>query len=123
MRDKDDFSEAVRMLLKARVAVNEKNIYGDTALLLAAMNQYQMVVELLPAAGANPFLENDEHLKPIDVVPDRNSDTMRMRSLITSSGNHEAFMSRQQSVPLNRMTFVSHGTSTHALAFAAAMFC
>ncbi len=70
MRDKEYFSETARVLLKYRVGINEKNIYGDTALHLAAMNQFQRVVELLLAIGANPFAENDEHLKPIDVVPD-----------------------------------------------------
>ena len=70
MRDKKYFNETARVLLKYRTSINEKNIYGDTALHLAAMNQFQRIVELLLAIGANPFAENDEHLKPIDVVPD-----------------------------------------------------
>ena len=70
MRDKEYFNETARVLLKYRTSINEKNIYGDTALHLAAMNQFQRIVELLLAIGANPFAENDEHLKPIDVVPD-----------------------------------------------------
>ena len=70
MRDKDHFNETARVLIKFCVAINEKNLYGDTALHLAAMNHFQRIVELLLEVGANPFVENNEHLKPLDVVPD-----------------------------------------------------
>ncbi len=70
MRDKEYFNETAKVLIKFGVAINEKNIYGDTALHLAAMNQFQRIVEMLLEVGANPFVENEEHLKPIDVVPD-----------------------------------------------------
>ena len=70
MRDKDYFTETAKVLIKFGVAINEKNAFGDTALHLAAMNQFQRIVEILVNLGASPFIENDEHLKPIDVVPD-----------------------------------------------------
>ena len=70
MRDKEYFNETARVLIKYHVAINEKNIFGDTALHLAAMNQFQRIVEMLLDVGANPFIENEEGLKAIDVVPD-----------------------------------------------------
>ncbi len=70
MRDKEYFTETARVLIKYRVTINEKNIFGDTALHFAAMNHFQRIVELLLEVGANPFLENEDGLKPIDVVPD-----------------------------------------------------
>ena len=70
MRDKEYFNRTAKVLLKFGVSINHKNIYGDTALHLAAMNQFQRIVEMLLQVGANPFAENDEQLKPIDVVPD-----------------------------------------------------
>mmetsp|Transcript_14131 Transcript_14131/g.35024 ORF Transcript_14131/g.35024 Transcript_14131/m.35024 type:complete len:245 (-) Transcript_14131:223-957(-) len=48
---------------------------------------------------------------PMLVVPFRKSETSRIRNLITSSGNHFASMSMHTSVPLNRITFESQGTS------------
>ena len=70
MRDKQYFIQTARVLVKYRVSVNDKNDFGDTALHLAAMNHYQKIVELLLDIGANPMVENEEHLKPLDVVPD-----------------------------------------------------
>ena len=70
MQDKDSFNETARMLIKFQSLINEKNEFGDTPLHLAAMHHFQRIVEMLLAVGANPFMENNEHLKPIDLVPD-----------------------------------------------------
>ena len=70
MRERMDFYDTAKILLKGRVGVNAKNAFGDTALHLASMNRFQRIVELLLEVGANPFIENDEKLKAIDVVPD-----------------------------------------------------
>ena len=78
MRDKQYFTQTARVLIKYRVSINEKNLFGDSALHLAAMNHFQKIVELLLEVGANPFIENDEHLKPIDLVPDDDPVTKQM---------------------------------------------
>lgn len=82
MRDKDDFTECARTLLKHRVAINAKNIHGETALHLAAANHYQRIVEILLALGANPFVENNNGQKPLDVTP--KSDTVTQQLLKNS---------------------------------------
>ena len=46
-------SEVVRLLLRKRVAINARNLYGITALTVARMNTRQEVVQLLTQAGAH----------------------------------------------------------------------
>jgi ankyrin repeat protein len=82
MQDKDAFNETARMLIKFDSPINEKNEFGDTPLHLAAMHHFQRIVEMLLAMGANPFAENNEKLKPIDLVPD--SDPMTKQILKTA---------------------------------------
>lgn len=78
MREKEYFYATAKTLIKYRVAINEKNKFGETALHLAAANHYQKIVELLLSVGANPFAENDQHLKPIDVVPETDPVTKQL---------------------------------------------
>ena len=70
MRDKDYYNETAKVLIKFGVGIDDTNAFGDTALHLAAMNQFQRIVEILLQIGASPHIANAEHLKPIDVVPD-----------------------------------------------------
>ena len=78
MSDEKYFTESARVLVKNRVSINEKNSFGDSALHLAAMNHFRRIVELLLEVGANPFAENDERLKPIDVVPESDPVTKQL---------------------------------------------
>ena len=78
MRDKDYFYATAKVLIRYHVSINEKNKYGETALHLAAANHYQKIVELLLSVGANAFAENDQRLKPIDVVPESDTVTKQL---------------------------------------------
>jgi Mg2+/Co2+ transporter CorC len=42
------------------------------------MNQYPKIVELLLESGASCSVENKEHLKPIDVVPESDHVTRQL---------------------------------------------
>ncbi|KAK2144436.1 hypothetical protein LSH36_757g00001 [Paralvinella palmiformis] len=86
MRDKEYFTQSARLLLKFRVSINEKNIFGDTALHFAAMNHYHRIVELLLDNGANPFLENEDGMKPIDTVPDSDPVTKQILKMAMKKG-------------------------------------
>ena len=86
LRDKDSFNETARILIKHRVSINSKNAFGDSALHLAAMNHFQRIVEMLLEVGANPFIENNEKLKPIDVVPDDDPVTQQVLKMAMAHG-------------------------------------
>ena len=66
------------MLVRYHVSVNEKNKHGSTALHLAAAHHHPKIVELLLSVGANPFTENDDRSKPVDLVPESDSVTRQM---------------------------------------------
>ena len=90
MRDKEYFTESARVLLKFRISINEKNVFGDTALHFAAMNHYHRIVELLLESGANPFLENEDGMKPIDTVPDSDPVTKQILKMAMTRGRPTA---------------------------------
>jgi len=104
MRDKEYFNETAKVLIKFGVSINEKNVYGDTALHLAAMNQFQRIVELLLQIGASPFLENDEKLKPIDVVPDFDP--------VTKQVLKNAMLNPRPTISASRSTLLSRDISS-----------
>jgi len=56
-------------LIKLLFTWQARNGFGDTALHLAAMNNYLKVAELLLESGASIDIENKERLKPIDITP------------------------------------------------------
>lgn len=114
MRDKDYFYATAKALVKYRVAINEKNKFGETALHLAAAHQFQKIVELLLSVGANPFAENDQHLKPIDVVPE--SDPVTKQMLKNAMANPRtaplstSMLSLQRDLNISGMGFPAAGT-------------
>jgi len=66
------------VLVRYRVPINEKNSRGNTALHLAAAHHHPKIVELLLSVGANPFTENDDRCKPVELVPESDSVTRQM---------------------------------------------
>lgn len=86
LREKEDFNDTAKTLLKHRVSVNSKNAFGDSALHLAAMNHFQRIVEMLLEVGANPFIENNQNLKPVDVVPNDDPVTLQILKMAMMEG-------------------------------------
>ena len=80
MRRKDDYNLLADLLIRKCVNVNQQNVRGDTALHLAARNQYYKVVEKLLLCGADPTLLNDAGLTARDAVPEFD---VPMRQLFT----------------------------------------
>ena len=80
MRRKDDYNLLADLLIRKCVNVNQQNVRGDTALHLAARNQYYKVVEKLLLSGADPTLLNDAGLTARDAVPEFD---VPMRQLFT----------------------------------------
>jgi len=68
----------VQVLVRYRVPINEKNGRGNTALHLAAAHHHPKIVELLLSVGANPFTENDDRSKPVELVPEGDSVTHQL---------------------------------------------
>ena len=69
---------SVQVLVRYHVSINDKNGRGNTALHLAAAHHHPKIVELLLTVGANPFTENDDRSKPVDLVPESDSVTRQM---------------------------------------------
>jgi uncharacterized protein len=57
--------EVVRELLKKEVDVNERSVYGWTAILAASAQGYPRIVRLLLDAGANPDIGNVHGITPL----------------------------------------------------------
>jgi len=66
------------VLVRYHVSINDKNNRSNTALHLAAAHHHPKIVELLLSVGANPFTENDDRNKPVDLVPESDSVTRQM---------------------------------------------
>ena len=67
-----------QVLVRYHVSINDKNNRSNTALHLAAAHHHPKIVELLLSVGANPFTENDDRNKPVDLVPESDSVTRQM---------------------------------------------
>ena len=69
MRRKEDYNRMADLLIRKCVNVNQQNVRGDTALHLAARNQYYNVVEQLLLSGADPTLLNNGGQTAKDTIP------------------------------------------------------
>jgi len=67
-----------QVLVRYHVSINDKNCRGNTALHLAAAHHHPKIVELLLSVGANPFTENDDRAKPVELVPESDSVTRQL---------------------------------------------
>ncbi|KAK2159735.1 hypothetical protein LSH36_147g03042 [Paralvinella palmiformis] len=70
MRPKEDFDSTAHFLLRCGVKLHQANSQGNTALHLAASNQFHRVVDLLLYAGANSNVPNNRDQTARDLVPD-----------------------------------------------------
>jgi len=68
----------LQVLVRYHISINEKNSNSNTALHLAAAHHHPKIVELLLSVGANPFTENNDRSKPVDLVPESDSVTRQM---------------------------------------------
>ena len=80
MRRKEDYSRLADLLIRKCVNVNQQNVRGETALHLAARNQYYKVVEKLLLSGANTTLLNNAGQTAKDSIPEFD---VPMRQLFT----------------------------------------
>ena len=70
MRGKQDYELMVDLFLKKGVKINQQNKRGETALHLAAKNQFHRIVEMLLHAGADTRLKNIKDQTPFEVIPE-----------------------------------------------------
>lgn len=70
MKAKDDITDTVKVLLNKGCEVNIQNRRGETAMHLAARNEFQKVIEVLVMAGCDPLIEDNSKCRPIDLVAD-----------------------------------------------------
>ena len=79
MKSKEDYTEAVKVLLRNGAEANQRNGRGETALHLAARNEFHKIVELLLQAGVDPLLEDNSGDKAIDLVSSEDGVTRQIR--------------------------------------------
>ena len=70
IRRKEDYDRLADLLIRKSVNFNQQDVCGDTALHLAARNQYYKVVEKLLLTGADLTLVNKEGHTAKDAIPD-----------------------------------------------------
>ena len=91
MKSKDDYAETVKILVRYGADVNRRNARGETALLLAARNEFQKIVDLLVQAGTDPLIEDNDGNKAIDLVV--KEDTVSRQTLKMAMEERERIMS------------------------------
>lgn len=70
MRRKEDFDMLIEFLIQKGVNVNQLNRYGETALHLAARNQFHKAVEILLLNDADVSIKNKKDKSPRQVIPE-----------------------------------------------------
>lgn len=70
MRHKEDFDALVDLFLRKGINLDQQNAQGNTAIHLAAKNQFHKAVEMMLMSCANPELKNKDGRAAKDVVPD-----------------------------------------------------
>lgn len=71
MRRKEDFDRVVELLLKQGVNVNRQDKAGNTALHLAAQNQFHRAAEaIILQTDTDMHIRNKDNLLPIDLIPE-----------------------------------------------------
>ena len=70
MRSKQDYELMVDLFIKKGVKINKQNKKGETALHLAAKNQFHRIVEMLHLANANTRLKNMKDQTPFEGIPE-----------------------------------------------------
>ncbi len=70
MRPKQDFEMLVDLLLKKGVRVNQQNRKGETALHLAAKNQFHRIADMLHLGSTDARLKNLKQQTAFEVIPE-----------------------------------------------------
>ena len=70
MRRKEEFETTADFLLRKGVRVGQQNSQGDTALHMAARNQYHKIAEMLLVASADPHVKNKREDTPKNCIPE-----------------------------------------------------
>ena len=70
MRGKQDYELMVDLFIKKGIKVNQQNKRGETALHLAAKNQFHRIVEMLLLANADTRVKNIKDQTAFEVIPE-----------------------------------------------------
>lgn len=89
---KHGYLEVVRVLLENGAAINAKNNFGNSALLIASGNGQAEVVKLLLEKGADPNLGNNENVTPL-LMAAQYGDVDVVTLLLAKEANPNAAMS------------------------------
>lgn len=90
MKSKEDYTQCVQILLKHGAEINRQNGRGETALHLAARNEFHKIVDVLVQAGADPLITDNNNDKPIDLVSPE--DTVSRQTLKQAQEDREHYL-------------------------------
>ena len=96
MKSKEDFTETVKIILNYGADVNARNARGETALHLAARNEFQKVIEVLILAGCDPVVEDNDGNRAFDLTSD--GDTVSLQILRHAAAERDRYMSESMEI-------------------------
>ena len=96
MKSKEDFTETVKILLNYSADVNAQNARGETAMHLAARNEFQKVIEVLVLAGCDPVIEDNDGNRAADLTSD--GDTVSLQILRHAATERERYLSESMEI-------------------------
>jgi len=96
MKSKEDFTETIKILLNYGADVNACNARGETAMHLAARNEFQKVIEVLVLAGCDPAAQDNDGNQAVDLTSD--GDTVSLLILRHAASERERYMSESMEI-------------------------
>ncbi len=78
---KRGFKDLLEVLIRKGVHVNLFDFNNRTPLFLAALNNHREICLILLSCGANPFLEDKEGKKPVEVTTDGSVKQLLMKTM------------------------------------------
>jgi len=96
MKSKEDFTETVKILVNYGADVNARNARGETAMHLAARNEFQKVIEVLVLAGCDPVTEDNDGNRAVDLTSD--GDTVSMQILHHAADERDRYMTESMEI-------------------------
>jgi len=96
MKSKEDFTETVKILINYGADVNARNARGETAMHLAARNEFQKVIEVLVLAGCDPATEDNDKNQAVDLTSD--GDSVSLQILRHAAAERDRYMSESMEI-------------------------
>lgn len=110
MKSKEDFTETVKILINYGADVNACNARGETAMHLAARNEFQKVIEVLVLAGCDPVAEDNDGNRAADLTSD--GDTVSLQILRHAAAERDRYLTESMEIRARGFTTLTQSQAT-----------